>query len=257
MPPTLMGAWDARVDEPHDLAHSLLEQQQDPDHLQPPAGRARAAADEAREQEQHREEARPDVVARGGEAGGGADGHRLEDADAQCGERIGERARYEQVDGGHCGDAEQEQQVAFELGIRAVDTEAARAPSREMQREVHARDGHEHDGDQLDEGSVELPDARVVGREPADGHGGERMGDRVERTHPRYPVGEGAQGGEQQVEIPQRLGGLGDPRRELGVLHRPRRLRAVELHSADASIGRMATASTMIPMPPSHWSNCR
>ena len=40
--------------------------------------------------------------------------------------------------------------------------------------------------------------------------------------------------GEQQVEIPQRLGGLGDSRCELRVLHGPRRLGAVELHPADA-----------------------
>ena len=103
-----------------------------------------------------------------------------------------------------------------------------------MQGEVHAGGGHEDDGHQLDEGGVELPYTRVVGREPTDGHGRERVGDRVEWTHPRRPIGEAAQHGEQQVEIPQRLGGLGDPRRELGVLHRPRRLGAVELHPADA-----------------------
>jgi hypothetical protein len=63
--------------------------------------------------------------------------------------------------------------------------------------------------------------------------------------------------GEPGVHRPEQFRGLPDARRELAVLHGTRHFGAIDLHAADAEQGRMATASTMIPMPPSQLSKWR
>ena len=83
-------------------------------------------------------------------------------------------------------------------------------------------------------GLAKIADAGVVRRIAARGHGGERVADRVEQRHPRGPVGQHTGRREQQVDEPQGLGGAGDARRELRVLHRPWSLGLEELHAADA-----------------------
>jgi len=66
------------MDQPVDLPQALLDEQQEADDLDPAAGTARAAADEAAEDQQDAEEDRPFVKGRGAESGGGGDGDRVE-----------------------------------------------------------------------------------------------------------------------------------------------------------------------------------
>ena len=77
-----------------------------------------------------------------------------------------------------------------------------------------------------------------MGGETAGGHGAEAVGDGVEQGHTGEPVGRSACHGNEQVQVPQRLGGFGDARGQLGVLHRPRNLRFVQLHAPDAQHGQ-------------------
>ena len=80
----------------------------------------------------------------------------------------------------------------------------------------------------------------------------------IEPTHPGKPVAQHAGDGEGEVDIPKRLGGLGDAGRELGVFYRAGCFGAVQLHAADTEHGQARrTANTIIPMPPSHCSCCR
>ena len=58
-----------------------------------------------------------------------------------------------------------------------------------MEGEIDPGNEHEDDGDQLDGVAVEKTDAGVMGRETADGNGGEGMTDGVEDGHARHPVG--------------------------------------------------------------------
>ncbi len=60
------------------------------------------------------------------------------------------------------------------------------------------------------------------------------MTDGIEQGHARHPVRQGAEGGEQQIDEPERLGRLGDTRGDLVVLDRPRNFGAIELHAPDA-----------------------
>ena len=76
-----------------------------------------------------------------------------------------------------------------------------------------------------------------MGGEPAGGYRGKGMADGVEQAHAGDPVGEDAGQCEDDIDEKQRLGGFGDPRRELGVLHRAGGLGPVELHAADAQHG--------------------
>src|SRR5690606_40949618 len=64
------------------------------------------------------------------------------------------------------------------------------------------------DGNQVDGGAVEVAETGVVGGEAASGHGGKRMADGIEGRHARAPVGQGAEDGQAQVDIPEGLGGL-------------------------------------------------
>jgi len=78
----------------------------------------------------------------------------------------------------------------------------------------------------------------AIPREAADGHGGEAVRYRVEEAHAGEPIGRCAQHGQAEVDVPQRLGSLGDSRRELVVLHRPGGLGSIKLHAADAEHGQ-------------------
>ncbi len=70
------------------------------------------------------------------------------------------------------------------------------------------------------------------------GDGGERMTHGVKHVHPGGPVTQGAGYREDQVDVPQGLGRLGDSRGEFGVLHGARGFRPVELHAADTQHGQ-------------------
>ena len=138
----------------------------------------------------------------------------------------------------HAGDNDRDQRQSAHVDPRfavlEIAADAAPGQHGEVQGEADAGQRHEDDCDAFDGRAVEVAQARVTGGEAADGHRGECVADRVEGVHAGEPVGDAASGGEAEVDEPQRLGRLGDARRELGVLDRPRRLGAIELHSADA-----------------------
>ena len=81
-------------------------------------------------------------------------------------------------------------------------------------RKAGATHEHEERGREKDEGRVVVAQRCVVRREPARGHGRERVTDRVEDRHAAQVHDEGVHCGERHVEHPQDLRGLGDPRRE-------------------------------------------
>ncbi len=104
----------------------------------------------------------------------------------------------------------------------------------EVQRKIDRRQKHEHHRDHVDQRAVEITHAGVVGREAADRDGRKGVADRIEHAHAGQPVGQAAGNGQAQIDVPQRLGRLGDARRQLAVLHRAGRLGPVQLHATDA-----------------------
>src|SRR5262245_60098019 len=82
----------------------------------------------------------------------------------------------------------QDAHEALELRIAKVVADSPMAPREEMQREVHAADEHEDDGDHLDRDIVEMPDARVVSRVAAGRDRREAVQNRIERRHARSPI---------------------------------------------------------------------
>ncbi len=64
------------------------------------------------------------------------------------------------------------------------------------------------------------------------------MADGVEEAHTSGPEGQGAPGGQDEIDQPEGAGRLGDARRQFFVLGDPRGLRPVELHAADAQHGQ-------------------
>ena len=123
------------------------------------------------------------------------------------------------------------------LGIPQIGAGGTPPNYGEVQREIHRRDQHEADGDDSDRGTVKKPQARVMGREPTDGDCGEGMGNRVKEGHPDCPIGECATDGQSEIDVPECFGGLRNARRQLVVFHRPWRLSAVQLHTADPEHG--------------------
>ena len=86
--------------------------------------------------------------------------------------------------------------------------------------------------------AVEVPDAQVVGGKSADGDGTEGVADRIERAHAGEPVSQRAEYRDSKINVPQRLGRLGNPRGQARVLDRPGGFGPVELHAADAEHGQ-------------------
>ena len=74
----------------------------------------------------------------------------------------------------------------------------------------------------------------IVRRESADGDRRERVAQGIEPAHAGQHVEDEADDREREIDVPERLGRLGDARRQLGVLDRAGRLRPVQLHAADA-----------------------
>ena len=107
-----------------------------------------------------------------------------------------------------------------------------------MQREVDAAEQHEQHQNHFNGGAVEIHNARIVGGKAAGRHRREAVKNGVERRHAREPEGGGTQHHEADVDIPQRLGGFLDARREFAVLHRARRFGLVKLHTAHTQHGQ-------------------
>ena len=126
------------------------------------------------------------------------------------------------------------QHVGAALRVLPVVFQRAKAPGQKVQRKVDARDQHEQDADCFDQRTVVVADTGVVGREAANGDGREAVADGVEQIHAGGPVGQGTGDGQAGVDVPEHLGGFGDPRGELVFLQRARHLGAVQLHAAHA-----------------------
>ena len=120
------------------------------------------------------------------------------------------------------------------LRIADIDPQRALAQRNEVGAEVEHRDHHEDHQHRFDRRRIEAGDARVTGREPAQGHRRKRVTDRLVPGHPQGLERQDAQDGQSGIQQPEVLGRLGDARRELRFLDRPGRLGLVELHAAHA-----------------------
>ena len=124
------------------------------------------------------------------------------------------------------------------IGILNVVFDGPEPPGEEVQGEVDSGDEHEDDGDEFDGDTVEIPETLVVSRETADGDRAECVANGIERAHAGKQIGQRTEHRDAQVDIPERLRRLGDPRRQPGILDRSGRLRAVQLHAAHTQHGQ-------------------
>ena len=99
-----------------------------------------------------------------------------------------------------------------------------------MNGKVDPRHGHKNHGDGLDQGVIEITEARIMGREAAYGDGREAVGDGIEGGHSREPVGARAENRQAQIDVPEGFRGLGNSRRQFIVFHGARRFGPVQLH---------------------------
>ena len=104
---------------------------------------------------------------------------------------------------------------------------------RKVQSEIHPCDQQEDHRDEVDGRAVEVAHAGIVGRESTDRHGGEGVADGIEQRHSCGPECQGTDSGDEQIDVPERLGRLGNARGHLVVLDWPRDLGTVELHAPD------------------------
>jgi hypothetical protein len=88
--------------------------------------------------------------------------------------------------------------------------------------------------DPLQPRRVEVAEAGVVRREAAQRQRRAHVHEGVRPAHAAPAVGEEARQRQREVQQVQRLGGVGDARRQLGFLERSRRLRLEHLRAADA-----------------------
>jgi hypothetical protein len=123
------------------------------------------------------------------------------------------------------------------LGIPKQRPERSALPDQKMDREIGPPREHEKDGDAVEQGAVPIAEAGVMGGEAAGPDRRVRMADGVEQAHTPGPKGQGAGGGQGEVDQPEGAGRFGDARRQLFVLGDPRGLRPIELHTADAQHG--------------------
>ena len=103
-----------------------------------------------------------------------------------------------------------------------------------MQRKIDAGQDHEHDGHEVDGRTAKMTNRQVMCGEAADRHRREGMADRIKQAHAGQPVSQPAKDRESQVEVPERLCGLCNTRRQLVVFDRPRCFSPIQLHAADA-----------------------
>ena len=146
----------------------MLVQEYHADDFQPAARGTGAAADETGKDQQDRQERGPVLVGGGGKARRRGDRHGLEDAVADCLQGIIIGLLDTQVDAGDHAQPDQYADERFYLGIPPVSIQAHGTPADEMQGEVDAGNQHEDYGHGVDQTTVEVADALVVGGEAAD-----------------------------------------------------------------------------------------
>ena len=178
--------------------------------------RAGRAADEHERDQRRLGGKRPQIEVRGAKAGSGQDRDDLEHAVADGCERAGLLGPVGDVHG-TAGDHEaadhenrghrENQAVRPQFGIAAEGAHVA-LKELEIQPEVHARQDHEADQDQLDGSRVKPADRAVECREPPGRKGGKRVADRVEPGHAGDVAQQQRLGNSQKhVDEPQQLSG--------------------------------------------------
>ena len=74
-------------------------------------------------------------------------------------------------------------------------------PREKVQREVDAREEHEHDCHEIDRAAIEISYAQVVRRETADRDGGEGMAQCIEAAHARHHVTNEAANRKTEIDV--------------------------------------------------------
>ena len=222
------------VNQPAQFADAVAEYQRGADHFHARRRGAGAAPDKAGEYQQERNKTRPGRGVGAGQAGAGAERRHLERrvAGGFPGGFMNAENQQAAAHHQHVEEHQAEKETAFR--VAHVGEQALAAPHREMQRETNTADQHEHGGDNVDGRAVPVRHGRIVGGEAAGGNSAETVANGIEHSHAGQPVGQRAGDGDGQVDVPQRLGGLGDARRQLGLLHRAGDFRLVQLHATNA-----------------------
>ena len=140
------------------------------------------------------------------------------------------------------------------LDVLEVGAQALLLPGDEVPTEVHCRDQHEHDQHGLDRRRVEMADARVVGREATERQRGEGVADRIEPAHADQLQGQDAGHRDQEVHEPEALAVCAMRGVSLSFFIGPGVSARYICMPPTPSSGRIATTSTMMPMPPYQWS---
>ena len=103
-----------------------------------------------------------------------------------------------------------------------------------MQRKVGARQQHKDGRHHLDHRLIDkISETGIVGGEAADGDGRKAVTYGIKEIHARQPVADDTEHGQTKIDIPERLGRLGDTRCQFAIFHRSRRLGTIELHTAN------------------------
>ena len=213
----------------------VLREDHDAPRLQAAARGAGASAHHHQHQRHEPEERPPRDEIGGIEARGGYQRRYLEEGQAEGALRVALDAPRIQVEG---RDKDGARHDGVEPARLLVPPQLAQLALEGEVDERHVRGAHAHENgdDVLDVGRVPVAHAGVPGGEPPGGDGGHGVVDGVEQVHRPQPEEEGDQDGEEQVDAPQALGDLGDPRPE-ALVSDARGLGVVELDGAPAEDG--------------------
>ena len=133
------------MDEPAELQHGILEEQEDPDILDAAGGRAGTAADEHQGDDHDLADWRPEIIVGGAEAGRGDDGDHLKRASRKF---AGVLVTVRQGIGCHNdqGGTEDDGRIETQFLVAPECSEVA-VQGLEVQGEVHAGEKHEENDD--------------------------------------------------------------------------------------------------------------
>ncbi len=238
------------VDQAADLVDSLTRQQHHAHRLHPAGGRSGTTADDRRHhQQQHQERSEGGVIG-GGIPGGRGEGDQVEQVPTNHVDPAALGQVDEEEDDHHGRDGRHPAEEEAHLRTAPVGPQGAVPEGDEMQGHRQGTEDHEHHGSHFHGAVLEVTEARIVGGEPARGHGAEGVADRVEPGHALDLVDQGAENGDAGVDEPEHLGRLRDPPRQARVLDRPGHLALVELHAAHAQQRQEGDHQHDDPQPP-------
>ena len=141
-------------------------------------------------------------------------------------------------DGDDEGPTQEDEAVGADLRVPDEGPEGTTLQGQVVDGEVDPAGEHEEDPDAVDQGTIPIAKAGVVGGEASGTNRRVGMANGVEEAHARYPEGQGAGDGQSQVDQPQGAYRVGDARGHLFVLGDAGALRPVELHPAHAQQGQ-------------------